>query len=334
MKTGSKNRGFTLIELLVVIAIIAILIGLLLPAVQKVREAAARTQCQNNLKQITLASHNYDSANGNLPPGITMDPLQPANNGFTFAAPCIGGLTYLLPFIEQNNLYMSLNPTPAQYAIINNNQFHSTPWWGNATYFNASKAKIKTFLCPSDNADLQAIGTFVILYCDANYLTFTGGYYPNPTGQLFGKSNYSPCAGSIGAPQVNFYGTWMGVFTANSSNKVGALADGTSTTIFFGETLGGEAPPQPRQFCLAWMGAGAFATAWGLPNLAQWYTYGSRHTNVVQFGFGDGSVRNIKRGVGGLGSSGTNWFSPDWYQLMYVSGMQDGGVVNLNVLGE
>src|SRR5438067_10763680 len=94
-----KNRkGFTLIELLVVIAIIAILIGLLLPAVQKVREAAARAQCSNNVKQLSLACHNYESANGTLPPYSVATAAQ------------YGSAHYLLlPFIEQDNLFRQAN---------------------------------------------------------------------------------------------------------------------------------------------------------------------------------------------------------------------------------
>src|SRR5215831_13363792 len=90
-----RRQGFTLIELLVVIAIIAILIGLLLPAVQKVREAAARTQCQNNLKQIALGCHNCNDAFGRMPP-------QSATFGGAYYAPL---LFHLLPFIEQDNVY-------------------------------------------------------------------------------------------------------------------------------------------------------------------------------------------------------------------------------------
>src|SRR6516165_5664028 len=103
-----RMMGFTLIELLVVIAIIAILIGLLLPAVQKVREAAARMSCQNNLRQIGLAAMNYESAYTKFPPGVVISPNTPGlayTFGQPFAGPYTGVLAFLLPFVEQQNTY-------------------------------------------------------------------------------------------------------------------------------------------------------------------------------------------------------------------------------------
>jgi prepilin-type N-terminal cleavage/methylation domain-containing protein len=321
------RQGFTLIELLVVIAIIAILIALLVPAVQKVREAAARTQCTNNLKQITLAAHNYHDTYKKLPPGIVGHPTDSTKNqGFTFAAPCFGALAFLLPYIEQQNLYNTLNPIPQQYMNLGT----SAAWWGNGSYFTAAQAVIPIYLCPSDTPTNSAVGTYVIMYCDANTLNFSGGFFPNPTGNLFGRSNYAPNAGAIGAPSVNFYGTWFGPFTDRSQTTMQTVSDGTSNTIYFGETLGGEGPPQPRNHSLSWMGAGAFATAWGVPptNQAQWYQFSSQHTSVVLFGFGDGTVRPIRQGVG------TTFFANDWYLYMRASGMSDGQTVDFTQLGQ
>ena len=99
---ANRRSAFTLIELLVVIAIIAVLIGLLLPAVQRVREAAARVKCQNNLKQIGLGCHNFAAAHGYLPPGLLGDgPNYNAAN----AGPYVGALAFILPYVEMDSVY-------------------------------------------------------------------------------------------------------------------------------------------------------------------------------------------------------------------------------------
>ncbi len=341
--TRSSRKGFTLIELLVVIAIIAILIGLLLPAVQKVREAAARSQCQNNLKQISLGAHNYESAFQYFPPGIQGVPGAPPS---TSTDSMLGALAHLLPYVEQDNVYrimdVPINGTahPSGTGIGNNQSMFSPNyrgiWWGsishgaNAPVVTGARSKIKYFECPSDDPYNQTTGVFIAMTIYG--LTLTGYYNANGGNAAnCGRTNYIGNAGLFGVSSNAFYGSMPGYFFFNSKVKQTDVKDGTSNTPLFGEWLGG---PEigPRTFSAAWAGAGALPTAWGLLSPAQWYTYGSKHAGIVQFGFGDGSVRKFRKGVGGGAS--TTWFSADWYQLQYAAGRSEGNVVNYSLLGD
>jgi prepilin-type N-terminal cleavage/methylation domain-containing protein len=144
----TKHRGFTLIELLVVIAIIAVLIALLLPAVQSAREAARRSQCTNNLKQIGLAVHNYHSAHGAIPPsGARSAGWNGYQPGLDFVQQ-YSMKTHLLPYLEQqpvfNAINMMQNPGP---FVVTNNLFQQYGGYANST---AYLTNIPGFLCPSD----------------------------------------------------------------------------------------------------------------------------------------------------------------------------------------
>ena len=194
---GQKQRGFTLIELLVVIAIIAVLIGLLLPAVQKVREAAARLSCANNLKQQALGLHAYAGDHERFPPAFAGPDF---NGSWSWSA-------YLLPYVEQDNL-------SKQLGVSENTRFGGGKMVVAAGDVpgNASQVKLKVFRCPSDGApDI------------------------NPERQNHGTSNYHAVSGPIAVPAVQLTTDYGGVMYINSRTRITDIADGTSNTLLVGE---------------------------------------------------------------------------------------------------
>jgi len=217
-RSRCRQNGFTLIELLVVIAIIAILLGLLLPAVQQAREAARRTQCRNNLHQLGLAMHNYEASNGRLPIGVMR-----ADDG---TAVTVSGYTWfrrLMPFVEQGTLYQGYNDN-ANYYSANPN-------------LSISQASIPMFRCPSDlpAAFFNGIPQY-------NYLANAGN-------TNIGKGTVNGVTFSAGP--FDFSYTYEGHAT-----PLAQITDGLSNTMMMGESRVGKVSPDYRgllqyaYFCL------------------------------------------------------------------------------------
>jgi prepilin-type N-terminal cleavage/methylation domain-containing protein/prepilin-type processing-associated H-X9-DG protein len=225
--------GFTLIELLVVIAIIAILIGLLLPAVQKVRDAAARIQCTNNLKQLGLALMNYEGVYGQFPPGgrsygwTYREAWTPAPDPVAYN---LNGLVLLLPYLEQTNLYNRFNfnaafgdaDTTFCCALPPNGSPLASPNAAASGNAALAQTRLTILLCPADGGD-------PVLDNDVDYSAAPG--YPSA------KTNYDFCVSS------NFYvkawsvepRNYQRMFGEDSTTRIANVTDGTSNTIAFAE---------------------------------------------------------------------------------------------------
>jgi len=267
-----RHRGFTLIELLVVIAIIAILIGLLLPAVQKVRQAAARMTCSNNLKQLGVGIHNYASSYQDALPALTSSTGAPKFGNYQ------GGiLITLLPYIEQDSLY--------QKAIAN----PGNTWDTSAGTVAVRQVQVKTYQCPSDfTLSSGWSGAQVNAWMGASY----GANF-----QVFGTSR---AGGNADAPQYN-----VGNIPDGTSNTI-AFGETYSAT---GSTGGGNLWAYPG-IDWSWQWHPVIAntrslgtTAYGLPQFAptqaaaaKYYSQ-SAHTGQVLVLLMDGSVRGVSSGI-------------------------------------
>jgi prepilin-type N-terminal cleavage/methylation domain-containing protein/prepilin-type processing-associated H-X9-DG protein len=327
--------AFTLIELLVVIAIIAILIGLLVPAVQKVREAAARMACSNNLKQIGLALHNYENTNNKLPPASQIPwwvGVKDKDDFLDFTkhfGP--NWAVLLLPYIEQNNLYAQANPDSYPGVPIAQGQ---DPTNSVQTWRSIVANEVKTYLCPSDSNNTQHYQDPVVSpgnWARGNYGVTAGweDYDHVANGFTMTTSQAGPIKGFVSSPMMS----------ANYGARFSEVTDGLSNTIMVGELRAGKSPLDPRgvwalgypsssivnagrapynptpnntlgdsgkdgdeiQTCKKfWTNTIGSVDGLGCIKNGNLMTSGmsrSRHAGGVNAGMGDGSVRFVKNGI-------------------------------------
>ncbi len=335
-------RGFTLIELLVVIAIIAILIALLIPAVQKVREAAARAQCQNNLKQIGLALHNHESTRKYFPTagaqsqalGLTGLPFETA--GWAFQ---------ILPYIEQDNLHKSTQPP-------------NSVWWSNALNKGPVEVVVATYHCPSRSNRWSQVAPWGSVYAMNDYGGVMTEWLTNGSNDwrttVPASSNAREAFGGIIAKAGQVRTDDPSLTEYFGTIRVASVSDGLSNTIAIAEKAVSNKQYQPRVW--DWWDLPGWAHGADWPNMRlagnwiplmqdsewpriswtnnangpNWFWepgFGSAHSAGFHAVFGDGSVRMLRYSIGNSGNAG---FSDNNSVLYRLGKRHDGQTFNTN----
>ncbi len=344
----NRRSAFTLIELLVVIAIIALLMALLLPAIQKVREAANKMLCGSNIRQIAIASHNYHGDFGRLPPG-QLAQLTITGSPYTLYTPTlnvqhVGVLVQLLPYMEQQLLYNQLRTTsptfPTPSAVNNQPGFDfglrtaSAPWWSNSIDLTIATTRLKMFTCPSDDVNNPvrirqnpaALFTSVVGAPPGVFRSIGAGGMPlsgtpppvtnlqgelmtGAAGNTLGRTNYTGVA-SGGWPNslVPFDAQYTGIMSNRADITLGQISVQDGTS---NTLMFGEG--------LGGVGAGNRDTAWG------WFGVGSLPT---LYGLARSSIGYPGEGNGGPGYSSWKHFSSKHAAVVQFA-MGDGAVQGL-----
>jgi len=340
MAIKDKRTGFTLIELLVVIAIIAVLIALLLPAVQQAREAARRSQCKNNLKQLGLAMHNYESTHGMFPPGYVASysnwqtdagKKMSGANGTVHSRAEWNWTAFVAPYLELSGIYHTLGVANRTAAEALN----------DTAAVNIPKTRLPAFSCPTDPAPplLENIRRVLSTTSSSNYQ----GLAPN---NYIGVNLGGAGVSAVGL-QNGPFGTANGIFKVNGATRFRDVTDGLSSTLMLGErayeypginpTTGAQMQNKSYAGTLFMQAAGVGTGASTDPDNQEasaslgtcsdiqmpnrkspgdqkWIqsVFSSNHVGGVQFCLGDGSVRFISENINGttFGRLGNmNWGS-------------------------
>jgi len=287
--TSRRPHGFTLIELLVVIAIIAILIALLVPAVQKVREAAARTQCINNVKQLGLGLHAYHDTNKSLPAGAYT-----ATTAVPATTPGTTWMVRVLPYVEQTAVY---------------NQYNQTLPYNNAANLPVGNFLVPIYQCPSGSQQLSGNGSEVA-NGQTNYSTHYYGNMGPTVSAVLGGTTYTYTTSNVG---TNSAASIHGPLGVNTKVRLTDIVDGTSNTILVGEiSVNQIAPLYPNNGYRSWCrgqngGAGASknvsykindpAGGYNGSNNFNDMAFASNHTGGCTILLGDGSGRFVSDSV-------------------------------------